>query len=135
MLVAILGAGMMAGAGAALAQERPDSPEPPKPAQPERPQPQLGQQQKQPDVEVSEKEVQHFAGIYKESMKIRSKYAGQAQNAGNREEAMKLRKEMNAEMMKVIQDSPLTVQRYRTIARAASSDPELKNELKQAIQP
>lgn len=130
MLVALLGSAMMATAGVAVAQERPETPEPPRP---ERPAPQLGQQQKQPDVDVSDKEVQQFADIYREAIKVRSKYAGQAQNAKNREEAMKLRKDMNKEMMQVIKDSPMTVQRYRTIARAASSDPDLQNELKQAI--
>ncbi len=130
LLVALFCSGLMI-AGSAAAQERPDSPEAPKP---ERPQPQMGQQQKQPDIDVSDKEVEQFADIYAEATKIRSKYAGQAQNAENREEAMKLRKQMNGEMMKVIQDSPLSMQRYRQIAQAASSDPELKNELQQAIQ-
>lgn len=131
MLVALICTGLLTAAGTVAAQERPETPAPPKA---ERPQPSLGQQQKQPDVDVSDKEVQQFAGIYKKATKIRSKYAGQAQNAENKEEQMKLRKQMNAEMMQVIKESPLTMQRYRTIAKAASTDPELKKELKQAIQ-
>lgn len=133
LLVALFCSGLMI-AGSAVAQERPDAPEAPEPTKPERPQPKLGQQQKQADIDVSGKEVKQFADIYAEASKIRSKYAGQAQNAENREEAMKLRKQMNGEMMQVIQDSPLSMQRYRQIAQAASSDPELKKKLKQAIQ-
>lgn len=118
-LILAMGAAGIAGAGMLSAQTQPQSPPPP---QPERPQPQQA-------VDVSDQEVSQFADVYTESRSVRQEYSEKFQNAENQEEAQAIQQEMNAEMMDIIEASPLSPERYQEIASATARNDELRQRI------
>lgn len=130
-ILGFMASAALAGAVAlpAAAQERPQSPPPPKQ---ERPQPQLPQQQSGPSIEVSDKEVKQFAEVYDETVEIRQQYTAKFQNAEDQQEAQNIQKKANQEIRAVIEESSLSVDRYQEIARATTSDTELRDRILEA---
>lgn len=111
---------------------QPEAPTPPQPQQ-ERPQPQMPQQQ-QANVDVSDAEVQKFADVYNETAEVRQEYTQKLQNAEDQQEAQQIQREANEEIKAVIEDSPLTVERYQEIARATAQDTELRQRILEATE-
>lgn len=122
-----------AGLCAAVAMPAAAQPEAPKAPEPkvERPTPNLPTQQ-QSSIEVSDKEVQKFANVYKSTASVRQKYTKKLQNAQNRKEAQNIQRKANSEIKAAIEASPLSVQRYQEIARATAQDKELRQRILKA---
>lgn len=111
---------------------QPEAPTPPEPKQ-ERPQPQM-QQQQQVDIDVSDAEVDKFANVYNQTAEVRQEYTQKLQNAEDQEQAQEIQREANEEIKAVIEESPLTVERYQEIARATAQDTELRQRILEATQ-
>ncbi len=94
----------------------------------------MPQQQQQASIEVSDAEVKQFAAVYEESSEIREDYTQQFQQAEDQEEAQKIQREANEEIKAVIEESPLSMERYQEIARATAQDTELRNRILDATQ-
>lgn len=113
---------------------QPEAPTPPpQQQQQERPQPQMPQQQ-QADIDVSDAEVDKFANVYNQTADVRQEYTQKLQNAEDQEEAQQIQREANEEIKAVIEESPLTVERYQEIARATAQDTELRQRILEATQ-
>lgn len=98
-------------------------------------QPPPGQQQA-PEIEVGEQELRSFTEAQVEIESLRGEYQTRLQEAGGQEEARQIEQEANEEMVQVVEDQGLDVQRYTQIARAIDSDPELRQrfmELRQEL--
>jgi hypothetical protein len=130
LFLSIAAAAGLSVAAAMPALAQPEAPNPPEPEH-ERPQPQMPQQQ-QADIDVSDKEVQKFADVYNETAEVRQKYTQQLQNAEDQQEAQNIQREANEEIKSVIEESPLTVERYQEIARATAQDTELRQRILEA---
>lgn len=143
LFLSIAAAAGLSLAGVAPVLAQPEAPTPPEPQQ-ERPQPQqqqqqqqqpqMPQQQQQADIDVSDEEVQKFADVYNQTAEVRQKYTEQLQNAEGQEEAQEIQREANEEIKGVIEDSPLTVERYQEIARATAQDTELRQRILEATE-
>lgn len=137
LFLSIAAAAGLSLAGVAPVLAQPEAPTPPEPQQ-ERPQPQQQQpqmpQQQQANVDVSDEEVQKFADVYNQTAEVRQEYTQQLQNAEGQEEAQKIQREANEEIKGVIEDSPLTVERYQEIARATAQDTELRQRILEATE-
>lgn len=133
LFLSIAAAAGLSVAAAMPALAQPEAPTPPEPKQ-ERPQPQMPQQQQQADIDVSDKEVQKFADVYNETAEVRQKYTQQLQNAEDQQEAQNIQREANEEIKSVIEESPLTVDRYQEIARATAQDTELRQRILEATE-
>lgn len=112
---------------------QPEAPSPPPQQQQERPQPQMPQQQ-QANIEVSDAEVDKFANVYNQTADVRQEYTQKLQNAEDQQEAQQIQREANEEIKAVIEESPLTVERYQEIARATAQDTELRQRILEATQ-
>lgn len=112
---------------------QPEAPTPPPQQQQERPQPQMPQQQ-QANIEVSDAEVDKFANVYNQTADVRQEYTQKLQNAEDQQEAQQIQREANEEIKSVIEESPLTVERYQEIARATAQDTELRQRILEATQ-
>lgn len=132
LFLSIAAAAGLSVAAAMPALAQPEAPTPPEPQQ-ERPQPQMPQQQ-QADVDVSDEEVQKFADVYNKTAEVRQEYTQQLQNAEDQQEAQSIQREANEEIKSVIEESPLTVERYQEIARATAQDTELRQRILEATE-
>lgn len=112
---------------------QPEAPTPPPPQQQERPQPRMPQQQ-QANIEVSDAEVDKFANVYNQTADVRQEYTQKLQNAEDQQQAQQIQREANEEIKAVIEESPLTVERYQEIARATAQDTELRQRILEATQ-
>lgn len=119
IFIAVLAAAIAVPAVAQKAESKPPVPKP---------------QQQQVNVEVSDKEVRQFANVYLESHALRRKYAGQFQSAEKNEDKRKIQQQMQQEMRNKIEASPLTMQRYQRIARAAAQDQVLRQRILSKVQ-
>ncbi len=98
-------------------------------------QPPPGQQQA-PQIEVEEDELRAFTEAQVEIEGLRGEYQTRLQEAEGQEEARQIEQEANEEMVGVVEDQGLDVQRYTQIARAIDSDPDLRQrfmELRQEL--
>lgn len=132
LFLSIAAAAGLSVAAAMPAVAQPEAPTPPEPKQ-ERPQPQM-QQQQQADIDVSDAEVDKFANVYNQTAEVRQEYTQKLQNAEDQEQAQEIQREANEEIKAVIEDSPMTVERYQEIARATAQDTELRQRILEATQ-
>lgn len=105
------------------------------PAGQQQQQPPSGQQQA-PQIEVEEDELRAFTEAQVEIEGLRGEYQTRLQEAEGQEEARQIEQEANEEMVGVVEDQGLDVQRYTQIARAIDSDPDLRQrfmELRQEL--
>lgn len=95
------------------------------------------QQQPAPNVDVSANEIQTVAEVAVAINQIRARYIPklkQAQQAKNKQQAMKLQRQYQQEVGKAIQEKEgISPKRFSTIMRAAQTDTTLQNKLKTAI--
>lgn len=103
----------------AVAQEQPQ-PRPQPPAAPQA-------------SDFSDGELDQFAEVYVEVQQVRQEYQEELSSSTDPEKAQQVQKQMSDEIVGLIQDSPLSVDRYREITQASSRNAELRNELIERI--
>lgn len=84
-------------------------------------------------LDVSEQEVQEFAKIYVESANIRKEYQAKLIAEKDPKKTEELKKEGREKLRAVVQESPLSTQRYNKIAKATTRDKDLKQRIVAAI--
>jgi hypothetical protein len=95
----------------------------------------MGQQQPPPDVDVSDAELETVASVFLEIQQLQQSFAQRAQQAGNQQEAMQLRQEVQQEVTQTINaEEDITQQRFSNIMRAAQADSTLAQRISQAVQ-
>lgn len=82
-------------------------------------------EQPQQQIEVSDDELESFAKAYLAIQEVRQRVETQMQEAESPQEAQQLQQQGNAEMVQIVEDHDLEVQRYSQIGTALNQDPEL----------
>lgn len=78
--------------------------------------------------------LEKFAAASAELSTIQDKYSEKLQGVQDREKAMNIQREMNEEMVQVVQDKGIDVQEYNAIANQMSADPELKSKVDKMVE-
>ncbi|MFP4129241.1 MAG: DUF4168 domain-containing protein [Halorhodospira sp.] len=91
-------------------------------------------EQDAPEVDASDEELSKFAEAVSELQGIQQNYSQEMGQAGDKEKAQDLQKEMQEEMRQAIKDEGLSVERYSKIGQAAQNDPELKERIDKRTQ-
>lgn len=84
-------------------------------------------------LDVSEQEVQAFAKVYVESANVRKEYQAKLIAEKDPKKSEELKKEGREKLRAIVQESPLSTQRYNKIAKATTRDKELKQRIVAAI--
>lgn len=74
-----------------------------------------------------------FAGAYAEIQEIHDDYSGRLHEASDQEEAMRLQRDAQREMLEVVHDNDLTVREYNQVATMMNQDPGLRERVNQKI--
>jgi hypothetical protein len=92
---------------------------------PQTPPPQPPAQQ----TEFDSKQIQSFASAARKVQEIRTKWQPKMQEADNAEKMQELQMQANAEMVKALEETGLTVATYNAIATAAQENPQLAEQI------
>lgn len=103
-------------------------------ATPQPPSPPAAPPQAQQTPTVSDQEWRQFAEIYVNAQEIRENYEADITSAGNPEDAQKVQQKMSDEIIAMIEESPMTLERYNELARATASNPDLRNKALEEIE-
>ncbi len=87
-----------------------------------------------PQVEVSDEEIQAFAAAMMDVQELGQEWTQRMQETEDQEELSQMQQEAQEEMIGAIEDHGMTVEEYNEIATAAQQDPELAQEIEQAVQ-
>ena len=87
--------------------------------------------QQAPDIEVSGAQLEKFADAQDSLGEIQQDYRGRMQDVDDPEKANQLRQQANEEMIAMVKDSGLSVEKYNQISRAVQNDQELQQRLQQ----
>ncbi|AJD46855.1 hypothetical protein S7S_02165 [Isoalcanivorax pacificus W11-5] len=77
-------------------------------------------------AEVSDEELEKFAGAHKKVEEIREKYVSEAQQADDPEKVAEVQMNMQQEMVEAVQDEDLDVGTYNRIAQMLPYDDNLR---------
>lgn len=84
--------------------------------------------------QVDDKTKEKFVDAYIKVKGIQKKYTQKLHNMEDIDQARRLQKQVQAEMVKVVEDSDMSVQEYNEVVDAISSDPELRMEIEKMAQ-
>lgn len=91
-------------------------------------------QQQQPQVEVTESDLEQFAEAQVAISTIQQDFAGRLQGVDDPEAAHELQVQANQEMTEAVEEVGLDVESFNNIAMAIQSDPELQQRLTAMLQ-
>ena len=80
-------------------------------------------------TELDSKQIQSFASAARKVQEIRTKWQPKMQEADNAEKMQELQMQANAEMVKALEETGLTVATYNAIATAAQENPQLAEQI------
>lgn len=80
----------------------------------------------QQNADFSDKQLQNFVQLQDEIGKVREDYVSQIESAESEDKARKLQQKAQTEMVKVIEDAGMTVEKYNAIAVAYNSNPDIQ---------
>ncbi|MFP4098938.1 MAG: DUF4168 domain-containing protein [Alphaproteobacteria bacterium] len=84
------------------------------------------QGQQQPQMNVTDAQLQEFAKAQAAVGQVQSKFQEQAQAVETQEELQMIQQQANEQMVQAIQRTDLSVQEYNQIANAVQADPQLR---------
>ncbi|MFP4465404.1 MAG: DUF4168 domain-containing protein [Alphaproteobacteria bacterium] len=84
------------------------------------------QSQQQPQMNVTDAQLQEFAKAQAAVGQVQSKFQEQAQAVETQEELQMIQQQANEQMVQAIQRTDLSVQEYNQIANAVQADPQLR---------
>jgi len=82
--------------------------------------------------DITDAQIEKFSDAQKEMLDVRSEWQGKMQNAKGEKAAMQQRQMANQAMVEAIQDSGLTVDEYNGIAKAAQSNPQIAQRIRES---
>lgn len=126
ILTVLCGIGLAA--GGSLAQETPAPQDPPQPPPPQERQAPPPPPQMQPQVDVSDAEVEKFAEIYVDVQETREDLTRELQEAQSPENAQEVQALMRNAITETIREHGWDVEKYNRVATAINSDPETREE-------
>lgn len=85
-------------------------------------------------TDVSSAEVESFAAAMVDVQEIGQEWTQRMQETDDQEELSQMQQEAQEEMIGAIENHGMTVEEYNEIATAAQQDPELAQEIEQAVQ-
>lgn len=85
------------------------------------------------EADFDDAEKAAFADAHQEVMSIREEYVERIGDAEDREQATQLQQEANEKMVGAVDEAGIDVELYGQIARAASQDSELAEELREEM--
>lgn len=83
----------------------------------------------QNNKDFSDEELAKYASARADIMEVSESYRSDMQNVDNEQDAQKLRKEMQDEMMGVVKDAGLSVKEYNKMTKAVRQDEELRKKV------
>jgi hypothetical protein len=83
----------------------------------------------QNEKEFSDEELAKYAQARAEILEVSKSYRSDMQNAENEQEAQKLRKELQDEMMGVVKDAGMSVKEYNKMTKAVRQDEKLRKKV------
>ncbi|MFO7983442.1 MAG: DUF4168 domain-containing protein [Desulfuromonadales bacterium] len=94
-----------------------------------------GQGAQQPaKQDFDDQTLEKFASASVELGTIQDKYSEKLEGVQDREKAMNIQREMNEEMVQVVQDKGIDVQDYNAVANQMSADPELQSKVDKLVE-
>lgn len=94
-------------------------------------QPQAAQEVK---TDFEEKELKTFVEIQKDIGEVRNEYAQKIQAVEDQEEAQALQEEARDELIGVVENADLSVEKYNQIAQAYQASPEVRKKVNEMVQ-
>lgn len=85
------------------------------------------------DIDVSDEELENVANAYVRILEVREEYQPSLANAEDQESAQEIQREVNEEMVRIVEDEGLDVETYNQIVMAAEADEELRERLFEKI--
>lgn len=84
---------------------------------------------------INDAELTKFAKALEKVQRIGQDYTTRVKSADSDTKAMQLKQEANRKMVSAVKSEGLTVGKFNMIAKAAASDPEIRDRIKQLQQP
>jgi len=94
---------------------------------------QAAPQQAQPDITVTDSDLDSFADAQMSIMQIQQDYSQRLQNVDNPDAANQLQQEANEKMVGAVEEAGLDVESFNAIAMAIQNDPELQQRLQEML--
>lgn len=94
-------------------------------------QPQAAQEVK---TDFEEQELKTFVEIQKDIGEVRNEYAQKIQTVEDQEEAQALQEEARDELIGVVENADLSVEKYNQIAQAYQASPEVRKKVNEMVQ-
>ena len=78
---------------------------------------------------IDQQTKEKFVAAYVEIKDVQQKYTKQLKDIKDKQKARKLQEQAQAEMVKIVEDSDMTVKNYNKVVNAISKDAELRMEI------
>ncbi|MEQ6886143.1 DUF4168 domain-containing protein [Salicola sp. Rm-C-2C1-2] len=86
----------------------------------------MGAPEQQQNADFSDKELKNFVELQDKIGKVREDYVSQIESAESEDKARELQQKAQTEMVEVIEEEGMTVEKYNAIAVAYNSNPEIQ---------
>jgi len=90
--------------------------------------------QEQKEASFSDDQLSQYASARSEIKEVSQSFRGDMQEAENKKEAQKLRKEMQEAMVGAVESSGLSVEDYNKITKAVRQDKELQSKVRSMME-
>ncbi len=80
-------------------------------------------------TDIDQQTKEKFVDAYVEIKDVQQKYTKQLENVDDKQKARKLQEQAQAEMVKIVEQSNMTVKNYNQVVNAISKDAELRMEI------